>query len=287
MFRGGREIYPAILFGLSVAGALGGSANTSISDFIPQLADLTVDPPYTRPIRLGGQNFTHCCLRALNDSLSVRDGALIYQTPSFVNPDTNVSELRAAAQQDFPCGATFNGNYDGAPVISVPYEWCGTNCDGWQISHRDVPSQWIGPTVGFILPCLAFVLNIPRSWKTQIPKYIWQMKPTDTMQLLSYSVQMPLALLVVTIDVTIWLSICFAFAGPMFLSAAYEAIFDHKLLGELERVAREHPAGSLSQELRAKLLCVVLVGNIKLPKGQQLSNDSIYIPIRLLMCRAA
>jgi hypothetical protein len=206
----------------------------------------------------------------LNDSLGVQDGKLVYRSPSFLDTSINTTVFRAVAGQNFPCWAAFDGNYDGAPAVSVPYKWCRDNCDGWEISHRD-PSEWIGPLVGFILPCVAFVLNIPRSWKMQTPRSMWKLKPWDTMQFLSYVVQMPIALLAVTVDVITWLSICFAFAGPMLLSTVYEAYFDNKLLDELDRVVRDYSTSvsrfTLSQELRAKLLYVVLVGNIKFPEG--------------------
>jgi len=48
---------------------------------------------------------------------------------------------------------------------------------GWQLSHRGNLTQWIGPLVGFILPCLAFCLNIPRKRKLSIPPWVFSPSP--------------------------------------------------------------------------------------------------------------
>ncbi|KAI1849798.1 hypothetical protein JX266_004747 [Neoarthrinium moseri] len=212
----------------------------SISSALPQLANLTVNPPSSqfRPIRLGGQDFNHCYLLALNDSLNFRAGSLSFRQPSYI-PDLTTNEfMRAVNQGHFPCGAPYTGDYSGAPEVRVPYDWCANRCDGWQISHRDALTQWIGPLVGFILPCIAFSLSIPRSSKLSVPSWIFKPGPNQTMGLLASIIRFPPALFIVALDTILWLSICFAFAGPMLLSGIYEAYLDHRLLTILDQNIR-------------------------------------------------
>jgi hypothetical protein len=95
------------------------TTSLSVSSYFSQLAGLSLDPPSLRSVTLGGQNFTHCCLIALNQSLVVQDGNLTYASPSFVDSDVSIESLKFAAQNnEFPCGTSFTGDVRGAPVIS-------------------------------------------------------------------------------------------------------------------------------------------------------------------------
>jgi hypothetical protein len=71
---------------------------TGIGDAIPQLADLSFSPPYVRPINLGGQNFTHCCLLAVNRSVEIQDGNLVFTNYSAFKPDLAIDVLQNAIQ---------------------------------------------------------------------------------------------------------------------------------------------------------------------------------------------
>jgi hypothetical protein len=76
---------------------------TSVSDAFWQLAGLQPQPnsDLVHNPRLGGQNFTHCCLLAMNASLEVVKGFLIEKQPSFINE--TVSDLLAeSAEGQFP-----------------------------------------------------------------------------------------------------------------------------------------------------------------------------------------
>ena len=97
---------------------------TSVGDAFWQLADLKPQPDTgsNRKYSLGGQNFTHCCLLAMNASLDVRNGTLVEKTPSYI--DATIDDLLAATKGDqFPCGASWNGNPAGAPKVTVPAWW--------------------------------------------------------------------------------------------------------------------------------------------------------------------
>lgn len=97
---------------------------TSVGDAFWQLADLKARPnsaSLRRP-SLGGQNFTHCCLLAMNTSLEVLNGTLITKEPFYIHATVN-DLLKDSAAGQFPCGATYNGNKAGAPKVQVPARW--------------------------------------------------------------------------------------------------------------------------------------------------------------------
>jgi hypothetical protein len=129
----------------------------NVTDAIPQLQDL-YNFPLRRPTWLGGQNFTVCCLKAVDASYQIQDGqvSLVSDVASqFIN--LTAEDLNAT---QFPCGAAYNGSDAGAPLVTIPYSWCKTNCGGWQQSTNRILTQWIQPFVGFILPAAVFCLNV-------------------------------------------------------------------------------------------------------------------------------
>lgn len=213
----------------------------------------------------------------MNQSLSV-DGpnqSLAFRHPSYFLPSLTISALDSAVSGSaFPCGATWNGDWAGAPVVRVPYTWCTSQCGGWEMSHFDVLSQWIGPLVQFILPSLAFCLNVPRVRKLAIPSFIFQAQPRSLRGFATYWFRLGWAMALMTVDTFIWLSVCFAFAGPMLLSAVYESIIDRKLLEFLsppqENRKRDKPV--VSRRLKAQLLLAVVVGNLRLSTGRRSST---------------
>ncbi|KAI0470357.1 hypothetical protein F4859DRAFT_505379 [Xylaria cf. heliscus] len=235
----------------------------SVGNYFPQLAGLVLDPPSPRPASLGGQSWAHCCLIALNESLVVSDGNLSYASPSFVDPSVSIDDLLDAALNDeFPCGAAFTGNKSGAPVVSVTYNWCVDKCPGWEVSHFNVLQQWIGPLVQFIVPCLAFCTNVPRTRKLSIPDIVFKAHPRTVAGFATYWIRLLGALVITLLDTVVWLSICFAFAGPMLLSAVYEYALDRKVLEFLSPPKGSPP--EIPMRLRAQLLLAVVCGNIRM-----------------------
>ncbi|KAI0173358.1 hypothetical protein GGR52DRAFT_580038 [Hypoxylon sp. FL1284] len=236
----------------------------SLGALIPQLAGLSPNPPGTRQVGLGGQNFTHCCMVALNESLAVgSDGNLSYAATSFVAPGLPVSALETAIRDgEFPCGAVYDGSAAGAPVVRVPYAWCAGRCGGWQMSSAAAMPQWVGPLAQFIVPSLAFCTNVPRTRKLAIPDAVFRARPRSPAGLGSYPLRLLVAFVVVTLDTVAWLAICFAFAGPMLMSAVYEYALDRKVLEFLAAPRKTH--GIVPPRLRAQLLLAVVVGNIRM-----------------------
>lgn len=146
----------ALQLGL-LTGSLASSGYANLSQAIPPLQDL-----YNFPLRrdpwLGGQNFTVCCLLAVNESYQIQNGQ-VSQTTAAQDQFINLTPDQLNATQ-FPCGATYNGSDAGAPLVTIPYSWCRANCGGWQQSTNRILTQWIQPFVGFILPAAVFCLNV-------------------------------------------------------------------------------------------------------------------------------
>jgi hypothetical protein len=159
----------------------------------------------------------------------------------------------------FPCTATFDGSLSGAPEITSTYRWCKSNCNGWQISQAKKLQQWIGPLVAFILPALVFCLNVPRRRNLDVSDQLFRPRPDDVLSFLLTPAKFLLAVVIVSIDTLIWLATCFAFAAPMILSGVYEAFWDHRILKFLDE-----EGGKLPIETRARLLYIILVGNLDL-----------------------
>lgn len=118
---------------------------STLGDAIPRLANLTLSPRGHSGPSLGGQNFTHCCLIAMNESLNVNgpNQSLAFNHPSYFLPHLTISQLESAVSgSSFPCGATWTGDPAGAPTVRVPFNWCTSQCGGWEMSHFNVMSQW-------------------------------------------------------------------------------------------------------------------------------------------------
>lgn len=254
---------------------------SSLGDAVPQLANLTAQTPSSMPITAGGQNFTHCCLNAMKQSLTIEgpNGSLAFNSPSYFLPSLTIPDLESAVSgSTFPCGASWDGDWAGAPVVRVPYSWCLSQCGGWEMSHFDVLSQWIGPLVQFILPSLAFCLNVPRVRKLAIPSFIFQAHPRSLRGFATYWLRLTWAIVLMTVDTFIWLSVCFAFAGPMLLSAVYEFIIDRKVLEFLSPPPGKSKVDKpvVSKRLKAQLLLSVVVGNLRLSTGRRSSTFSTF-----------
>lgn len=135
-------------------------ASTTTSDFYAPLSDLSTPAPQ----KIGGANFTRCCLSALQDWQQDPSGSgiTVQSSNNPFNLFNNPNQLADSGEQ-FPCGATYQQNPLGAPQVFITYDWCATNCGGWAQSTNAVLTQWIQPFVGFILPAAVFCLNVSNS----------------------------------------------------------------------------------------------------------------------------
>lgn len=254
--------------------------DSRIAELIPQLANLTADTTSSFLGTAGRQNFTHCCLVAINQSVSVAgpEGQLSLNTPAYFQPPLPIGELEYALSggQAFPCGASRGSDSDVRPVIRVPYDWCLSQCGGWEVSRASVPQQWVGPLVQFVLPSLALCLSIPRASKLAITDFMSRLRPWSLVWLATYWIGLLWTMLLTTVDTVLWLFVCFAFAGPMLLSAMYEWVLDGKVLGFLSGFKgtgmRDGP--NITPRLRTQLLLAVAVGNLRISTGRRVSMFS-------------
>ncbi|CZR51374.1 uncharacterized protein PAC_01249 [Phialocephala subalpina] len=250
---------------------------TSLSDAFWQLTNLTLLPNTAlhRNPSLGGQNFTHCCLLAMNASLDILNGFVVKKDPDFIQ--ATVDDLLAANNAgQFPCTAAWNGNRDGAPIVSVPASWLESTCPGWQLSDskKGDESQWVLPFVGFLLPAVIFCLTIPRRRKLAIWRKLFVQDLSELVPWLLSPVAMIMAGICVCCDTIIWLCICFAFASPMILSGFYEAYLDHKIISFLIEKTNNF---RLTVDMRARLLFVILVGNLDLEPTERDSDIELVV----------
>lgn len=147
-------------FIFSVLAPVRGSLNSSysyanVSEAIPQLQDFYTYSLSKSP-EIGGRNTTRCCLQAIIESYQVdQHGQVIESQNGYIS--ISADDLSNA---QFPCGAGYSGNDSGAPLVTVPYNWCSANCGGWQQSTNKILTQWVQPFVGFILPAAVFCLNV-------------------------------------------------------------------------------------------------------------------------------
>jgi hypothetical protein len=232
-------------------------------------------------VYLGGQNFTVCCLKAIYDALDVSGGQLqegLNESGvvkiSYNNTNiTSVTELlNYTSDGQFPCGAKWNGNPLGAPKVDVQYDWFMANCPGWQVSSTDNLDAWLLPLSAFILPAIIFCLSVPRRRKLGVPRVFFQNDLDSVPAWLLAPLFATIALVLVSIDTIIWLSTCFALAGPMILSGLYEALIDQRVLDFVR--ANSRPS-ELSPDMRCRCLMTVLVGNLDLMLPTAAARTSI------------
>ena len=228
---------------------------TQVSDAVPQLAGFLPNPILSVPLRFGGQNFTHCCLRAVSESLIIINGTLATTKQSFI---TNFALFENG---DFPCGSTFNGSMVGAAPVDITYSWCRQNCDGWQLSTSKKLNEWVAPLVGFLIPAVVFCLAIPRQRKLYIGEWFFDVAIGEIYSSPRILYKAPLSAFLVTVDTIVWLMIVFTLAGPLLLSGIYEAYTDIRILSYLQEKTSQ---SRLPIDRRAQLLYAVLVGNLDL-----------------------
>lgn len=220
------------------------------------LKGLVEDPGTNKAPHLGGQSGVHCCMLAVNESIGIEDGNLVF-LPGQTALRGNASEF---LRYQFPCTASYNGSAGSVPQVWVSYSWCSTRCPGWGLSKTTKSlSQWVQPFIQFITPSIVFVLNIPRRRRLNVPRKLFPRSVTTIGGAFSIVFKIIGASLIVTVDTILWLAILLAFSGPIILSGFYEALLDLRLLRFLHaRVIRN----GLTVRDRAHILFIILLGNL-------------------------
>ncbi|MCJ1337248.1 hypothetical protein MMC09_002530 [Bachmanniomyces sp. S44760] len=258
------NLYFHLLVSLCVTCVSAQTNYSSVADAFWQLQNLSPHPPSKVSPRRGGANGTHCCLLAVNRSLEIIDGDLVKSDVSYIDPNVDINAFITANNSgQFPCGAVYNGDEAGAPSVAVPYSYCSTQCGGWEASQSSKLNQWVGPLVGFLIPAVVFCLAIPRRRKLRVSEILFQDEMDNIWSLVASPLRAVAASILVSIDTLIWLGLCFAFAGPMLLSGLYEAFLDNRVLSYLKYMYSNKP-GLLTVDMRARIMFVVLTGNLDL-----------------------
>ncbi|KAL2151220.1 hypothetical protein VTH82DRAFT_6318 [Thermothelomyces myriococcoides] len=272
-----------VLFSLSPSvhgqDAASSSPNKTLSDFIWQLHDLEGQKPKGNPY-LGGQNFSWCCLKALENALDVENNTVVIRNNSRSTIGVgNYGDLEAAAKRNqFPCGARYNGDPHGAPVVAMSYEFLVEQCPGWELSSKNNVNQWLHSLSGFLVPAVIFCLSVPRRRKLYIPRSFFAPDMAGVKSYVPAFLGALAAGLIVLLDTTIWLSICFAFAGPMILSGLYEAMLDSRVIEFLKEVIEYN---RLSLHMRCRCLMIILIGNLDLALESDSNPDGTQRPTQV------
>ena len=241
-------------------GVLGAANNnTTITEEFPQYYSST-DLRLGQKPSLGRQNFTHCCLLAV-DQWFVAGGK------NTTNIRITSDDLATFGTRQFPCGATYSGSNAGAPKVNIAYTWCKANCGGWQLSKNSKLNQWVSPLVGFLVPAVVFCLAIPRRRKLHIPDKLFDVP----LNKITSNFRTPLIALcaaaLVTVDTITWLMAIFALSGPILVGGIYEAFLDSRILSFVQDKIKY---SRLTIADRAHLLYSILVGNLDMltvPEG--------------------
>ncbi|KAK0628787.1 hypothetical protein B0T17DRAFT_614660 [Bombardia bombarda] len=222
----------------------------------PRLANLPQNPADFNPI-LGGQNQGVCCSLVVNESMVVKDGVLKLRPNQTVYCAT-IEDLERFPR--FPCGATYNGTLDGPPQsFWIGYPWCNRRCGGWQAVKPSNFARWLKPLIAFILPSIVFCLIIPRRRRLHLPAALFSSRSLTVGDALLFALKVPLASLMVALDIAVWLSVVFSLAGPIITSCIYEALLDARLMNFLDASVKKN---SLTVQERAHILLVILIGNL-------------------------
>lgn len=253
----------------SVTPVFGVSNNSyhSVGDvFGGALKSLTYPAPWGNPY-LGGQDFIHCCLLAVNDSLQVTNRSLEYK-PGQTTLRGTFDDL---TNHNIPCHASYRGSATPPPNVWVSYSWCNSNCPGFALSWTDSYSLnlWLRPLVAFLAPALIFCLNVPRRRRLEPPASLFPSDLRSFPENLTLVYKVPLAALIVSFDVIIWMMVVVSMAGPLLLSGTYEAILDARLLRFLNARMKTN---SLTVRERAHLMAIMLIGNLDLQETWEQSR---------------
>ncbi|KAK3312043.1 hypothetical protein B0H66DRAFT_485811, partial [Apodospora peruviana] len=265
-----RQLITRLSVGLAipVVAALTGNEKT-IEEVFPALYDL--NKPYTGRA-LGGQNFTRCCLQAVKATYGIVDGKLDFVSPN--NQDRFLTETpQDLSNAEFPCGAKYTGDDNGAPLVTVPYHWCADNCGGWQKSVNGDLNQWIIPFVGFILPAAVFCLSVPRRRIFTTPDSLFpnHLPKVEGRWVEFMTIRAAIAASIAFLNTILWVAMVFTAAAPMMLSGLYEAMIDRNVLDAIlknrkwNRIRRQKDMDIAGIKREVHLLYAILVGNISLP----------------------
>lgn len=232
-------------------------SNKTVIDYFPELSNVQDDPGSARTSGAGHFDTRLCCRLAMFESLDVDSEGNLTKTStgaSFIP-----GSLQSLIDGKFPCGAAYAAGDHGAPVVRIPYWWCRKNCGGWGRSSSRRLNQWISPLASFIVPSVVFCLAIPRRSKIWLDDDLFSVPLNKLTSTPSILLRAPIAAALVSIDTVVWLLVIFALAGPILLSAIFEALIDKRVLEYVEERIDSH---GLTVQSRTRILYTILLGNL-------------------------
>jgi hypothetical protein len=168
----------------------------------------------------------------------------------------------------YTCGASFDDGKDAALPIYVSLTWCRAECGGFQPSRvsRNHLNEILSPLVGFLIPALVFSISIPRGWQLRIPGRLFK----EDWFTARGSMNLVLAMVIVTVETLRWITVVFVCAGPILVGGLYEMLLDHRLLRELATLQEPEGTGTkVDRELRRRrILVTLLLGNLNIKEGK-------------------
>lgn len=235
-----------------------------------ELGDLT-DSVSLSP-NLGGRNGYQCCLKALNQSLTIEDGNVVFQSGQTSLRGT-IPELLSYPN---PCTASYNGSDGNQPQVIVSYTWCSQECPGWERTNTKHPSEWLQPLIAFILPTIVFCFSIPRRRRIIIPPWLFPYnRLVEFPGNLTLVYKIPASVTLLVLDAVIWALTSIVVAGPMIISGCLERMFDARLLQFLSAPRYQK---IISTQLRGRILLIILTGNLDVESTWRYS-DSLVKPL--------
>lgn len=141
----------------------------------------------------------------------------------------------------------------------------------YRANYLSTEIAWLQPLSGFLLPAIIFCLSVPRRRKLHVPRTFFVADLAGIKSYVPAFFGSIASIVIVTIDTLLWLSICFALAGPMVLSGLYEALLDSRVI---EFVRDKMQNRNLTLDMRCRLLMVVLIGNLDL----EVEDDPLITP---------
>jgi hypothetical protein len=183
------------------------------------------------------------------------------------------------------CGQQYVAGLSAASSLWGEYEFCHSKCPGLGISN--VPDQWAGVLVNFILPSVIFSMTIPRRKKIEY-KYLFDFewprhvtrypKVNDYLQHLVSLLCFLVLLIPVSVDTVLWISVIVIAAGNMVVGGLYEAHLDYRIVKYIKDMA--HGTDEDKLRIKRELLVTVASGNLMLEKGdpQKSIPNSLMVP---------
>ncbi|KAK1826994.1 hypothetical protein QBC39DRAFT_267933 [Podospora conica] len=182
------------------------------------------------------------------------------------------------------CGHVYiNESIPAVNSLYVSYQFCKSECPGYDKSEWNNPGEWAAPIVQFLLPSIIFSMSIPRHVQflsTDILEEAWIKETTGPIPRMAISLSLLLpAIACAALDTIIWVILIMSMAGPMMVAGLHEAVLDYKILRALIAKDSKVCEGGDDEQLTTavELLVTVVSGNLRLGDHDSVEPSSAII----------